>query len=123
MNGGCAVQLVAATLPCALALALVGTLLVLGMRADRLASLTVAAFSLRLVLTGAAGVLGLHMALRLARPEGTSLVRVWPLAVILLLAAGAICWAWFSTPPGTRQMAVMAVTMVATPIGARVLTW
>jgi hypothetical protein len=105
-------QLAAMGLPVSLALAFAGLWLTLGVREDLLASLTVPESALRFVLTGALGLSGLGMAFRLARPEGRSHVRLWPLLAIAAAAAAAVLWAWIATPPGGRQMALVGKTMV-----------
>jgi hypothetical protein len=105
-------RLAAAALPPALVVALATLWWTLGFRDDLVPSLAVPEAALRFLLTGAAGLLGLRMALTLARPEGRGLVRLWPLAGVALLAAAALLWAWLATPPAGRQMAVVGKTMV-----------
>lgn len=105
-------QLAALGLPVALSLAFAGLWLALGIREDLVASLSVPESALRFVLTGALGLSGIAMALRLARPEGHGLVRVWPFLAIGAAAVAAVIWAWVATPPGGRQMALVGKTMV-----------
>ena len=102
----------AMTLPLALLVIVAGLWLSLGLREDLLASLTVPHSALRFVLTGALGLIGLRIALVLARPEGRAHVRFWPLLALALAAAGALVWALVVTPPEARQMAVVGKTMV-----------
>jgi hypothetical protein len=105
-------RLVAAGLPLALAAGALCLWLTLGFRGDLAASLFVPESALRFLLAGAVGLAGLRMGLVLARPEGRSLVRFWPLVAIALVAAGAVAWAWLVTPSGARQMAIVGKTMV-----------
>lgn len=100
----------------ALVLALAGAVLlvwlILGFRADLLQSLVTPLPAMRYVLTAALGVLGLRLALVLARPEGRSLARLWPLAVPVAVALGLLVWAYVATPVEGRQMALVGKTMV-----------
>lgn len=105
-------QIALAVLPPALLAGLFGLWLTLGFRADLAQSLTVPVSALRLVLTGAVGLIGLRIALLLARPEGRGFVRFWPLVAIALAAAGLILWAFVATPPDARQMALVGKTMI-----------
>lgn len=99
----------------ALALAVAAAVLVvwvsLGFRDDLLASLMDPVSVMRFVLTAALGVLGVRLALVLARPEGRSLARLWPLAVPVAAALGLLVWAYVSTPADGRQMALVGKTM------------
>lgn len=99
----------------ALALALVMAVLVvrftLGFRDDLLASLLDPVSVMRLVLTAALGILGLRLALVLARPEGRGLARLWPVALPVAVALGLLVWAYVITPAGGRQMALVGKTM------------
>lgn len=95
----------------ALAVAVLVVRLVLGFREDLLASLGDPVSVMRFVLTGALGILGVRLVLVLARPEGRSLARVWPLAVPAAVAAGLLVWAYVSTPAEGRQMALVGKTI------------
>lgn len=99
----------------ALALALVMAVLVvrvtLGFRDDLLASLLDPVSVMRFVLTAALGILGLRLALILARPEGRGLARLWPVALPAAVALGLFAWAYVVTPAGGRQMALVGKTM------------
>ena len=100
----------------ALAAALAGAVLlvwvILGFRPDLGQSLITPLPAMRYLLTAALGVLGVRLALVLARPEGRSLARLWPLAVPVTLALGLLVWAYASTPAEGRQMALVGKTMV-----------
>ena len=100
----------------ALAFALAVAVLVvgvsLGFRADLLQSLVNPVSVMRFVLTAALGVLGLRLALVLARPEGSSLARLWPVAVPVAAALALLLWAYVTTPAEGRQMALVGKTMV-----------
>lgn len=100
----------------ALGLALAGAVLVvwvsLGFRGDLLASLVNPLSLMRFLLTAALGILGVRLALMLARPEGRSLARLWPVAVPVGVALGLLVWAYVTTPADGRQMALVGKTMV-----------
>jgi hypothetical protein len=100
----------------ALALALAAAVLVvrvsLGFREDLVASLVDPVSVMRFVLTAALGVLGVRLALVLARPEGRDLARLWPVAVPVAAALGLFVWAYVGTPAEGRQMALVGKTMV-----------
>lgn len=96
----------------ALATAVLGLGLVLGFRQDLLASLGHPVSVMRFVLTAALGVTALRLALVLARPEGRSLARLWPLALPVAAALGMLVWAYAATPAEGRMMAVVGKTMV-----------
>lgn len=100
----------------ALAIAVAGAILAvgatLGFRDDLLQSLVEPTAAMRYVLTAGLGVLGVRLALLLARPEGRSLARIWPVAVPVVAAVGLLVWAYVSTPAGGRQMALVGKTMV-----------
>ena len=104
-----------ASLAPALLLALAAAVLVvwgaLGFRADLLASLGEPVSVMRFVLTAALGVLGVRLALVLARPEGRSLAQLWPLALPVAAALGLLVWAYVATPAEGRQMALVGKTM------------
>ena len=99
-----------------LGLALAGAVLVvwvsLGFRGDLLASLFNPLSLMRFLLTAGLGVLGVRLALMLARPEGRSLARLWPVAVPVAVALGLLVWAYVTTPAEGRQMALVGKTMV-----------
>jgi hypothetical protein len=84
----------------------------LGFRDDLLLSLAEPVSVMRFVLTAAIGTLGVRLALLLARPEGRSLARLWPVAVPVAVALGLVVWAFLATPPEGRQMALVGKTMV-----------
>lgn len=100
----------------ALGLALAGAVLVvwvsLGFRGDLLASLVNPLSLMRFLLTAALGIIGVRLALMLARPEGRSLARLWPVAVPVGVALGLLVWAYVTTPAEGRQMALVGKTMV-----------
>lgn len=100
----------------ALLLALAAVVLVvrvtLGFRDDLLQSLGEPLSVMRFVLTAALGLLGVRLALILARPEGRSLARLWPVAIPAAVALGLLAWAYVSTPADGRQMALVGKTMV-----------
>jgi hypothetical protein len=84
----------------------------LGFRDDLLQSLGEPFSVLRFVLTAALGLLGVRLALILARPEGRSLTRLWPVAIPAAVALGLLVWAYATTPAEGRQMALVGKTMV-----------
>lgn len=100
----------------ALAIAIAGAVvalgLTLGFRDDLLQTLVEPAAAMRYLLTAALGVLGVRLALVLARPEGRSLARVWPVGLPVVAALGLLVWAYVSTPAEGRQMALVGKTMV-----------
>ena len=100
----------------ALALALVAAMvslkLSLGFRDDLLQSLVEPVAAMRYLLTAALGLLGMRLALVLARPEGRRLARIWPVMVPVVAALGLLGWAYASTPADGRQMALVGKTMV-----------
>jgi hypothetical protein len=95
----------------ALAAAALVLWLTLGFRADLGLSITVPESAFRFVITGAAGALGLRLALLLSRPEGQGIARLWPLGAMAALALAALGHAWITTPDGARQMALVGKTM------------
>jgi hypothetical protein len=99
----------------ALALALAVAVFVvwvsLGFRDDLLQSLVNPVSVMRFVLTASLGLVGLRLALVLARPEGRSLARLWPVAVPVVAALGLLVWAYVGTPAEGRQMALVGKTM------------
>lgn len=105
-------RIAAVGLPVAVVVALAAFWMTLGIRDDLVPSLGVPESLLRFVLTGASGLIGVRMAFVLARPEGRGLVRLWPLAALALVSGAALLWAWFVTPSGGRQMALVGKTMV-----------
>lgn len=96
----------------ALAAAIVLLDLSLGFRDDLVQSFVDPVAAMRYVLTGVLGVLGVRLALLLARPEGGRLARVWPVALPVVAALGLLAWAFVATPPEGRQMALVGKTMV-----------
>lgn len=96
----------------AVALVVLVVRMTLGFRDDLLQSLSEPLSVMRFVLTAALGLLGVRLALVLARPEGRSLARLWPVAVPAAVALGLMVWAYFSTPADGRQMAIVGKTMV-----------
>lgn len=100
----------------ALAVAVAGAILALGVtlgfRSDLLHSLIEPTAAMRYVLTAVLGVLGVRLALLLARPEGGSLARIWPVAVPVAAAIGLLAWACVATPAEGRLMALVGKTMV-----------
>lgn len=96
----------------ALAAAIVLLDLSLGFRDDLVQSFVEPVAAMRYVLTGVLGVLGVRLALLLARPEGGNLARVWPVALPVVAALGLLAWAYVVTPPEGRQMALVGKTMV-----------
>jgi hypothetical protein len=96
----------------AIALAAMAIHLVLGFRDDLLMSLFTPLSVMRFALTAALGLIGVRLALLLARPEGRGLARLWPLAAVAAVALGLLVWAYFATPAGGRQMALVGKTMV-----------
>lgn len=95
----------------ALAVAVLVVWVSLGFRDDLLASLGQPFSVMRFVLTGALGILGVRLALVLARPEGRSLARLWPVAVPVAAAVGLLVLAYVLTPAEGRQMALVGKTM------------
>jgi hypothetical protein len=96
----------------ALAVVVLVVRMTLGFRADLLQSLGEPLAVMRFVLTAALGLLGVRLALILARPEGRSLARLWPVAVPAAVALGLLAWAYVTTPADGRQMALVGKTMV-----------
>ena len=95
----------------ALALAVLTVWVALGFRGDLWAALGDPVSVMRFVLTGALGVLGVRLALVLARPEGRGLARLWPLGVPVAAALALLVWAYAATPADGRQMALVGKTM------------
>ncbi len=90
--------------------ALVG--LVLGFRPDLVAALLFPPVSgLRIVLGVMLFGIALRMALLLARPEGASLLRTWPLIAVAGLAGIAVIWALITTPVADWGRAVQGTTL------------
>jgi hypothetical protein len=94
----------------ALAFAVLMVWLTLGFRADLAQSLVTPVSAVRIVLTGALGLVALRLGLLLARPDGRGRARLWPLGLIGALALGLLAWAYMTTPDGARQMAVVGKT-------------
>lgn len=84
----------------------------LGFRSDLLWSLVEPLSVMRFILTAAIGLIGIRLALLLARPEGRGLARFWPLATVAGVALGLLVWAYLATPAEGRQMALVGKTMV-----------
>lgn len=82
----------------------------LGFRPDAVAALMDPVPALRHVLTLTLCAVAFRMCLTLARPEGK--VRLWPLAMVALVALAAVIWAYVSLPAGGRAMALFGKTMV-----------
>jgi hypothetical protein len=97
----------------ALAIAGVALWATLGVRSDLLSSLVTPLAALRYLLAAALGLVGLRLALLLARPEGRDLARLWPLATVAAAALGLLVWAYLATPAEGRAMALVGKTMVA----------
>jgi hypothetical protein len=85
--------------------------LVMGFRMDLVAALETPVSLMRMVLSGAIALFSLAMVLRLAHPQGVALVRFWPVAAVMLVAAGLWIWAWLQTPAGGHAMAIRGKTM------------
>ncbi len=88
----------------AVALSLVAVLLTLGPRPDLPGALISFVPAMRHVLSLSLFALALMAALRLARPEGRPVL--WPLALVAAAALGLVAWAWATTPPEARMMAL-----------------
>ncbi len=100
----------------ALAVALVAAVVALGIslgfRGDLLQSFVEPIAAMRYVVTAVLGILGVRLALVLARPEGRNLARIWPVVVPVAAALALLVWAYVSTPAEGRQMALVGKTMV-----------
>lgn len=109
-----------------LALAWVAALLAvggtLGFRADLGSALGNPWSVMRFVLTGALGLAAVRLALVLSRPEGARLARLWPLAVVAVVALGMVAWAYLATPADGRQMALVGKTMATCLVAIPVLS-
>jgi hypothetical protein len=110
------------SLPLALACAVGAVWATLGFREDLLLSLVTPLAAMRYVLAAALGLIGLRLALLLARPEGRDLARFWPLATVLAVALGLVAWAYLATPPDGRQMALVGKTMTTCLVAIPVLS-
>jgi hypothetical protein len=106
----------------ALALAAVAVWVTIGFRSDLLSSLITPMAAMRYVLTVTLGLLGLRLALLLARPEGRGQARFWPLAIVPAVALGLFVWTYLATPEDGRQMAIVGKTMVACLISIPLLS-
>jgi hypothetical protein len=100
-----------AGLAVAVAAAVLALWVTLGFRDDLMGSLVTPLSALRFVLTGLMGLIGLRLAIVLARPEGRGLARVWPMAAPAVVALGLLGWAYGATPVEGRQMALVGKTM------------
>lgn len=102
----------------AVAVSLAAVLLTLGPRPDLAGALTSFLPAMRHVLSLALFALALAAALRLTRPEGRA--ALWPLALVAAAALGLAAWAWATTPPEARGMALMGkssdVCLFAIPV-------
>ncbi len=94
-----------------LAIAALVVWLSLGFRADLASAMTTPVSAARILLTGILGIAATRLALFLARPEGSSTARLWPLAAVASAALGLLLWAYVSTPAEGRQMATVGKTM------------
>jgi hypothetical protein len=94
-----------------LAIAALAVWFTLGFRSDLAASMTTPVSVIRILLTAILGLAATRLALILARPEGSTTARLWPLAAVGLVALGLLLWAYVSTPADARQMAVVGKTM------------
>lgn len=94
-----------------LAAAVLALWVTLGFRDDLMASLVAPVSALRFVLTGLLGLIGVRLAIVLARPEGRGLARLWPVAAVVAVALGLLLWAYAATPAEGRQMALVGKTM------------
>jgi hypothetical protein len=95
----------------ALGATLLAVWVVLGVRADLAQSVFEPLSVARFVLTGAVGLVGLRLVLLLARPEGHMRARLWPLAVLGLIALALLAYAYVTTPAEARQMAIVGKTI------------
>jgi hypothetical protein len=94
----------------------------LGFRSDLLVSLVTPLAAMRYVLTAALGLIGVRLAVILARPEGRERARLWPLAAVLAFALGLLTLAYVATPADGRQMAVVGKTMTTCLIAIPLLS-
>lgn len=95
-----------------IAIAVVVIWVVLGFRDDLMQSFAKPVSLMRFALTASLGLIGVRLALLLARPEGRELARLWPLAAVAAVALGMLLWAYLATPAYGRQMALVGKTMV-----------
>jgi len=114
--------LMALVLVPALLLALAGLWLVLGFRADLGQAVGDPVALMRWILTGALAVVSMRLGLVLARPEGRSVARFWPLLVVALAAAAMLLWAYVTTPPEGRLMATYGKTQWTCLVGIPLLS-
>lgn len=96
----------------AIALAVLGIWGVLGFRNDLVLSVVTPVSAMRFALTATLGLIGVRLALLLARPETRGLARLWPIATVVAVALALLMWAYLATPAEGRQMAVIGKTMV-----------
>ena len=96
----------------AIAMAVLGIWVALGFRDDLMLSIVTPVSAMRFALTAALGLIGVRLALLLARPEGRGLARLWPIAAVAAVAVGMLIWAYLATPAEGRQMALVGKTMV-----------
>ncbi len=103
-----------------LALAFAVVWLGLGLRDDLAQSLVTPISAIRIALTALLGISATRIALMLARPEGRSMARLWPLAMVGFAALGLLLWAYVATPADARPMAIVGKTiatcLVAIPL-------
>ncbi|MEZ5796968.1 MAG: DUF1109 domain-containing protein [Paracoccaceae bacterium] len=102
----------------AVALSMLGLLLILGPRPDLQQALVSFVPVMRHVLSLALFVVAFRAALRLIRPEGRA--ALWPLAGVTLAALAMLVWAYVTTPADLRMMALMGKTnqicLIAIPV-------
>ena len=96
----------------ALGLAVVLIWATLGFRDDLLLSFVTPVSAMRFALTAALGLVGVRLALLVARPEGPALARLWPIAAVVSIAVGILIWAYLATPAEGRWMALVGKTIV-----------
>jgi hypothetical protein len=95
----------------ALAVAALALWLTLGFRPDLGSALITPLSAARFLLTGVLGITACHIALTLARPEGSATSRLWPLVAIAGAALGLVVWCYATTPQDARQMATVGKTI------------
>ncbi len=102
----------------AVVVSMAGLLATLGPRVDLANALVTFVPVMRHVLTLALFAIALTAALTAARPEGKA--RLWPLSLVALAALGMLAWAYGTTAPELRGMALMGesnnICLVAIPV-------
>ncbi|MBA3909352.1 MAG: DUF1109 domain-containing protein [Rhodobacter sp.] len=106
----------------ALAIAVALVWVTFGFRDDLLQSFGNPWSVMRFVLTGTLGLIGVRLALVLARPEGRGLGLLWPFAAVAAVALGLLVWAYLATPAEGRQMALLGKTLVTCLVAIPVLS-